>query len=167
MNHRFAYRGFELNAFLTFVKGKRMMNGTSALLHTYTTTETYNLSPDVLNYWRKEGDITSQPALINNSITPFSNYTTSRTSSRFYENASFIRMKRLVLAYYLPKQIVSKWRLDSVKIFAQATNLFTITNYSGVDPEVSAFGSSSLLTGYDEVTMPLAKSFSLGLRINL
>jgi len=167
MNHRLKYKGFELNAFLTFVSGKEMLNGTAALLHTYTTTEAYNLSPDVLNYWKKEGDKTSQPALFNNSITNTSNYTTSRTSSRFYEDASFIRMKRLVLAYYLPKQIVSKWKLESVKIYAQATNLFTITNYSGVDPEVSAFGSSSLLSGYDEVTMPQSKSFSLGLRINL
>lgn len=167
MNHRLKYKGFELNAFLTFVNGKEMLNGTAALLHTYTTTEAYNLSPDVLNYWKKGGDETSQPALFNNSITNTSNYTTSRTSSRFYEDASFIRMKRLVLAYYLPKQIVSKWKLESVKIYAQATNLFTITNYSGVDPEVSAFGSSSLLSGYDEVTMPQSKSFSLGLRINL
>lgn len=167
MNHRFKYKGFEFNAFLTFVSGKKMLNGTASLLHTYTTTEAYNLSPNVLNYWKKEGDKTSQPALFNKSITNNSNYTTSRTSSRFYEDASFIRMKRLVLAYYLPKKIVSKWKLENVKIFAQATNLFTITNYSGVDPEVSAFGSSSLLSGYDEVTMPQTKSFSLGLRINL
>ena len=144
-----------------------MLNGTASLLNTYTTTEAYNLSPDVLNYWKKEGDNTNQPALFNTSITQTNNYTTSRTSSRFYEDASFIRMKRLVLAYFLPKQIVSKWKLESIKIFAQATNLFTITNYSGVDPEVSAFGSSSLLSGYDEVTMPQSKSFSLGLRINL
>jgi len=167
MNHRFRYKGFEINAFLTFVRGKKMLNGTASLLNTYTTTEAYNLSPDVLNYWKKEGDNTNQPALFNTSITQTNNYTTSRTSSRFYEDASFIRMKRLVLAYFLPKQIVSKWKLESIKIFAQATNLFTITNYSGVDPEVSAFGSSSLLSGYDEVTMPQSKSFSLGLRINL
>ncbi len=167
MNHRLKYKGFELNAFLTFVSGKKMLNGTASLLHTYTTTDAYNLSPDVLTYWKKEGDKTNQPALFNESITQTNNYTTSRTSSRFYEDASFIRMKRLVLAYFLPKQIVSKWKLESIKIFAQATNLFTITNYSGVDPEVSAFGSSSLLSGYDEVTMPQSKSFSLGLRINL
>jgi TonB-linked SusC/RagA family outer membrane protein len=167
MNNTFTYKGFELNASLTFVSGEKMMNGTAALLHTYTTTEAYNLSPDVLNYWKKVGDVTSQPALTNNSIDNSNNYTTSRTSSRFYEDASFIRLKRLVLAYYLPKPIVKKLKLEGVKLFAQATNLFTITNYSGVDPEVSAFGSSSLLSGYDEVTMPQSKSFSLGLRINL
>ena len=167
MNNSFVYKGFELNASLIFVSGKKMMNGTAALLHTYSTTEAYNLDPNVLNYWRKEGDITSQPALTNNSIDNSNNYTTSRTSSRFYEDASFIRLKRLVLAYYLPKPIVKKLKLEGVKLYAQATNLFTITNYSGVDPEVSAFGSSSLLSGYDEVTMPQSKSFSLGLRINL
>ena len=53
MNNTFTYKGFELNASLTFVSGKKMMNGTAALLHTYTTTEAYNLSSDVLNYWKK------------------------------------------------------------------------------------------------------------------
>ncbi|WP_195715300.1 SusC/RagA family TonB-linked outer membrane protein [Ancylomarina sp. 16SWW S1-10-2] len=167
MNNSFTFKSFELNASLTFVSGKKMMNGTAALLHTYSTTEAYNLSPDVLNYWKNVGDVTDEPALTNKSITSSNNYITSRTSSRFYEDASFIRLKRLVLAYYLPKPIVEKLKLEGIKIFAQATNLFTITNYSGVDPEVSAFGSSSLLSGYDEVTMPQSKSFSLGLRINL
>ncbi|RZT96209.1 TonB-linked SusC/RagA family outer membrane protein [Ancylomarina subtilis] len=167
INNCLSYKGFELNTSLIFVSGKKMMNGTAALLHTYSTSEAYNLSPDVLNYWKNEGDMTNQPALLNQSITSTNNYITSRTSSRFYEDASFIRLKRLVLAYYLPKSIVKKMKLEGVKFYAQATNLFTITNYSGVDPEVSAFGSSSLLSGYDEVTMPQSKSFSLGLRINL
>ena len=167
MTNRFSYKGFDLSASFLFVSGKKMMNGTAALLHTYTTTETFNLSPDVLNYWKNKGDVTNQPALINKSISNQKNYITSRTSSRFYEDASFIRLKKLVLAYNFPKTIVDKLKLDGIKMYAQATNLFTITNYSGVDPEVSAFGSSSLLSGYDEVTMPQSKTFSLGLRINL
>jgi len=167
MNNRFSYKGFELTAFLVFAEGKKMMNGTAALLHTYSTTESYNLSPDVLNYWQRKGDMTHQPALFNQSITSQNNYTTSRTSSRFYEDASFIRLKKLVLAYHFPQKLVNRLKLDGIKLYAQATNLFTITNYSGVDPEVSAFGSSSLLSGYDEVTMPQTKSFSLGIRVNL
>ncbi|MBI9059279.1 MAG: SusC/RagA family TonB-linked outer membrane protein [Labilibaculum sp.] len=166
-NNNFKYRGFELNAFFVFAEGKKLMNGTAAILHTYTTTETNNLSPDVLNYWKNPGDITNEPALSNNSVTSQYNYTTSRTSSRFYEDASFLRLKKLVLAYYFPEKIVNSLKLERIKLYVQATNLFTLTKYSGVDPEVSAFGASSLLSGYDEVTMPQTKSVSLGLRISL
>ncbi len=163
----FSFKGVELSTYFVFAEGKKLMNGTSAILHTYTTTEVYNLSKDVANYWRENGDVTNQPALFNPSITSQNNYTTSRTSSRFFENASFLRMKKLVLAYHLPKKFVNNLKLEGMKVYAQATNLFTITGYSGADPEVSAFGPSSLLSGYDEVTMPQAKTFSLGLRVSL
>jgi TonB-linked SusC/RagA family outer membrane protein len=162
-----SYKGFELNAYFVFAEGKKLMNGTQAILHTYTTTDANNLSRDAANYWRNEGEIKSNPALFNPSITSNNNYTTSRTSSRYFEDASFIRLKSLVLAYHLPGKIVKYLKLDQAKLYVQATNLFTITDYSGVDPEVSAFGASSLLSGYDEVTMPQAKSFSLGIRISL
>lgn len=165
--NNFKFKGFELNAFLVFAEGKKLMNGTAAILHTYTTTETNNLSPDVLNYWRQPGHETNEPGLSNESVTGPLNYTTSRTSSRFYEDASFLRLKKLVLAYYFPKNIVSKLKFENIKLYVQATNLFTITGYSGADPEVSAFGASSLLSGYDEVTMPQTKTISLGLRIGL
>ncbi|MCY1633454.1 SusC/RagA family TonB-linked outer membrane protein [Marinifilum sp. D737] len=160
-----SYKGIEFSAFLVFAEGKKLMNGTAAILNTYTTTEVNNLSVDVANYWRSEGEINSRPALFNKSITAQNNYTTSRTSSRFYEDASFIRLKKLVLAYNFPMKFVKKLKLDKIKLYAQATNLFTITNYSGLDPEVSAFGVSSLLSGYDEITMPQTKTYSLGLRI--
>lgn len=165
-SNRITYKGFELNAYFVFAEGKKLMNGTRAILHTYTTTDANNLSKDAANYWQNKGEIKSNPALFNPSITSNNNYTTSRTSSRFYEDASFIRLKSLVLAYYLPKKIVKYLNLEQAKLYAQATNLFTITGYSGVDPEVSAFGASSLLSGYDEVTMPQAKSFSLGIRVS-
>ena len=161
----FSFKGIELSAFLTFVKGKKLMNGTSAILNTYTTTDVNNLSVNVAKYWKSEGEVNSRPALFNTSITNQNNYTTSRTSTRFYEDASFIRLKRLVLAYHFPMKLVKSLKLERIKLYAQATNLFTITNYSGLDPEVSAFGVSSLLSGYDEITMPQAKTFSLGLRI--
>lgn len=167
ISNKLQYKGVELTAFLVFAEAKKLINGTAAILHTYTTTDTYNLSPNVARYWKHKGDVTNQPALFNQSITSQNNYTTSRTSSRFYEDASFIRLKKLVLAYYFPKKIVNSLKFDEIKIFAQASNLFTITNYSGSDPEVSAFGSSSLLSGYDEVSMPQTKTFSLGIRISL
>ena len=52
-----------------------------------------------------------------------------------------------------------------MKIFFTATNLFTLTKYSGVDPEVSAFGSSVTAAGYDNLTMPQSRSFQFGVKL--
>jgi hypothetical protein len=49
-------------------------------------------------------------------------------------------------------------------LFATLTNLFTITKYSGLDPEVSAFGSSATAAGYDNSTMPQSRSYQFGVR---
>ncbi|MCT4590376.1 MAG: hypothetical protein N4A71_21285 [Carboxylicivirga sp.] len=56
--------------------------------------------------------------------------------------------------------------MQRVRVYAQGTNLLTFTKYSGIDPEVSAFGSSAILGGYDEITMPQAKSIKIGVDIS-
>lgn len=162
-----AYKGIELSCYFVFSEGKKLMNGTSAILHTYTTPAANNLSKSAANYWKNSKTKAHNPALFNSSVTRQQNYITSRTSSRFYEDASFIRLKNMVLAYRFPKKINKHLGVKQMKIYVQASNLFTISNYSGTDPEVSAFGSSSLLSGYDEVNMPQVKSFSFGVRIGI
>ena len=56
--------------------------------------------------------------------------------------------------------------LKQFKVYVLATNLLTLTKYSGLDPESSAFGSSAISSGYDYLTMPQSRSFQLGTRIS-
>ena len=62
-------------------------------------------------------------------------------SSRFVEDGSYIRLKNIALGYNLPSDITEKLGVDNVRLSVSAQNLLTFTNYSGLDPEVSYFGS--------------------------
>ena len=178
MGNVLSYKNLELNAFVSFSVGNKMINGSSATLLTYATEDANNLSTDILNYWLVPGHETDIPRLVNHSITAsqgssvssIRDYTTSRTNSRFLEDASYLRLRSLSLSYTLDAAQLGKWNINSIRhlqVFVRGTNLFTLTKYSGIDPEVNAFGSSAIRSGYDELTMPQNKLYQFGFNIQL
>jgi len=160
------YKGIELNFLFTFSSGGKMINNTKAQLMTYSTKDANNLDADILKFWQIYGHNTGVPSLKNASITGNYDYTASSTITRFLEDNSFIRLKNIELAYSLPSKLLAKTRtFNQVRIYALATNLFTLTRYSGLDPEVSAFGSSATSAGYDNLTMPQTRAYQFGVRL--
>ena len=91
------------------------------------------------------------------------------TSSIAIENGSFLRLNTLTLGYSLPRNILHHVGLSSLRVYGTIYNLFTITGYSGLDPEVntnSSQGNASYpTTGLDWGTYPRARSFVLGLNV--
>lgn len=167
MTNTITYKDFELDFMFNFAVGSKMMNSTRASLLTYTQSEAYNLSTDILNMWQMPGQQTDIPRLNNNSIINGYDYTAAITTTRFLENNSYLRLKSLTLTYNLPATLLSKTKfVRQCKLFLTLTNVFTITGYSGVDPEVSAYGSSALAAGYDNMTMPQSRSYQFGLRVS-
>jgi len=170
------YKGWELNAFCSFSVGGKMINGSRASLLTYATERASNLSTEILDRWLVPGHKTDIPKLVNKSITAspgstaasIRDYTTSRTNSRFLEDASYLRLRTVMLSYNVDPGAVhrlTKLNIRQLQLFVRATNLLTLTGYSGLDPEVSAFGSSAIQSGYDELTMPQTKSVQFGLNL--
>jgi hypothetical protein len=91
-----------------------------------------------------------------------------RPSSYFVEDGSYLRMKVLQLGYNLPANLMSRIGLERVRIYAQAQNLFTITNYSGLDPEVNFTGTGTTSQmGIDQGVYPAAKVYQLGISVGL
>lgn len=177
-DNRFRYKNFEFSFFMTFAVGNKIFNGAKASMYAYSSVDAPNLSKDILNYWKKPGDITDIPALINSSntaftpggsTTQFQDFTLGRNSSRFLEDGSFVRLRNLTVAYNFGEKLLKRARIGegSIKVFAEANNLFIITKYSGIDPEISAYGSSVLQSGYDEITMPNPRTFRVGFKIGL
>lgn len=163
VNNSFTYRNIDLDLFFTYSLGSHMMNATRATLLTYTQ-DANNLSAEMKNRWILPGQKTDIPKLNNQSIIGAYDYTTSITSSRFLENNSFLRLKTVTLTYHFPQQLLKRWKLmTGLRCYVTATNVFTLTKYSGIDPEVSAFGSSALSAGYDNSTMPASRSFQFGI----
>jgi len=178
MGHVVSYQNWQMDAFFSFSLGGKMVNGSKATLLTYATEDAGNLDTRILNYWLVPGHQTAIPRLVNRSITipngstttSIYDYTTSRTNSRFLENSSYLRMRTLTLSYNVSPaslQKTTRSAIRSLQVFVRGTNLLTLTGYSGLDPEVNAFGSSALQSGYDELTMPQNKLYQFGFNIGL
>ncbi|WP_234998022.1 hypothetical protein [Parabacteroides sp. Marseille-P3160] len=90
-----------------------------------------------------------------------------RVSSQYIEDGSYLRFQNITLGYNVPSKFLSAAKyISTFRLYASLQNFFTITNYSGINPEVSRYGQDNLGAGYDSFSYPLAKSVMFGLNIN-
>ncbi|MCB2409737.1 SusC/RagA family TonB-linked outer membrane protein [Hymenobacter lucidus] len=116
---------------------------------------TDNIEADfAANRWTLANPSQDNPAAIRNN-TPNSTY--------FIESGSYIRLNNLVLGYTLPVELTKKAYISSLRVFATAQNLFTITNYSGFTPELPG---GPLDSGIEATTYPTSRTLALGLNVN-
>ena len=87
-------------------------------------------------------------------------------SDHYVEDGSYLRVKDITLSYTFPKSILQKFYCEGLTIFAGLKNIYTFTNYSGYDPEVSRFSNDNLSMGADYGSYPMSKSYEFGLRMN-
>ena len=151
------YKGFGLFVFLQGSQGNDLLNATR--IETEGMIDPKNQSIAVLNRWRQPGDITDIPR------SSFGNSDNSRVSTRFIEDASYLRFKAVTLSYTLPESVLETLKISNLKIYATGENLFTITDYSGFDPEVNAFGGSNTVRGIDFGTYPQTRNLIFGLNV--
>jgi TonB-linked SusC/RagA family outer membrane protein len=120
-------------------------------------------TPDVLyNSWQKPGDVAKYPYYFNKASR---GNLKQHGNSAYLEDASFIRLSSMRLAYSVDPEIAKKIHLRGIKAFIYGTNLLTWTNYKGYDPE---FSTSNPLTPNDDTgKYPRRREFGLGLNISL
>ncbi|MDX1718665.1 MAG: TonB-dependent receptor [Salegentibacter mishustinae] len=153
----FSYKDFGLTVFLQGSQGNDIFNATR--IETEAMIDSKNQSAAVLDRWREPGDITNIPRAESG------NTDNSRLSTRFVEDGSYLRMKALTFSYNLPQSLTERLQLTRMKLYATGENLFTITDYSGFDPEVNAFGASNTAVGVDYGTYPQTRNLILGLNL--
>lgn len=85
-------------------------------------------------------------------------------STAFIEDASFLRMKSLMIGYTLPKNLLQKAQIKNLRVYAQMTNLFTLTKYSGLDPELNTSGQGM---GLDRGAWPTPRQIMFGVSLGL
>ncbi|GGM96329.1 SusC/RagA family TonB-linked outer membrane protein [Dyadobacter beijingensis] len=157
MNNNLTYKNFSLSFLFQGSQGNKAFN--ASRLETEGMYDSKNQSTEVLRRWQKPGDITDIPRATDGNVN------NSLISSRFVENASFLRMKSATISYSLGKELTDKIRLGRASIYLTAQNLFTITKYKGFDPEVNAFTSSGATLGIDYGTYPVSRAFIAGLNV--
>jgi len=153
----FNYDRWRLNMQFNYRVGNKIMN--LARLDAQSMVSNNNQSQAVNFRWRKEGDVTRVPRAMYGSS---SNYNTL-ASDRFVEDGSFLRLNYLQLSYSLPNKMLKNIGLRGLRFYLSANNLFCLTEYTGVDPEINYSGYG---IACDEAQTPRAKSYTFGLTVD-
>lgn len=142
------YQGFDLNLFFQGVTGNKIYNALRERLEGNGTESA--LSKDMTNVWTSDNIEGTIP-------NPAGNSENMANSSRFIESGSYLRLKNVQIGYNFQKNLISKIGLSKLRIYAQMSNVFTITKYNGYDPEVGS--------GVDYSNYPQARTLLFGMNL--
>lgn len=166
ITNTFSYKGVSLSFLFDIVQGQEIYNATeSAMIYYGQSTQTLDRGQQVTF---TGVDVDGNPREV--TSTKDQNYYTnyySLNSNNFIEDGSFARLRYVTLSYKFPKSLTDKLSLSALELYGTGRNLLTITDYSGVDPEVNTFGagiSGAGSTYIDNLGTPNTKGFDLGLK---
>lgn len=175
LNNNFTYKNFDLSIFLTYSYGNEVLNATKLV-----TTKVGKQNSNALavmnsgNRWmtiNAEGRVVTDPEELAalNAGKSIASWRDNEEGDKYVhswavEDASFLKLSNITLGYTFPKQLVRKFRLSKLRIYATGNNLLTWTPYTGFDPEVSNM-RSPLTPGVDFGAYPRSRSFIFGANI--
>lgn len=151
-----SYKRFDLSILTIGMFGQKVFNGNYRFDKTVS-----NMPATMLDYWTTDNPGAKYPRFVSND--PNKNYST--VSSLLLENGSFVRVKNLQFGYTLPSAVTNKAFINNLRIFASIDNAFTITKYTGFDPEIGA--TSPLSLGIDRGVYPQSRTFRFGVNVKL
>ena len=145
-----SWKGLMLSAQFSWMADRWVYNNDRLMDESNGLYTSYNQSKRLLyDRWKKPGDITDIPR---HGVTP-------QFDTHYLENASFLRLKNLMLSYNIPGKALAKTRFfDGARVFVQGQNLLTFTGFTGIDPEVSA--------NIYRAQYPMTRQFTLGVELN-
>lgn len=154
-DNRFSYKNWDLSVSIMYQGGNYLFNGTrqNLLANTFS-----NNFAEIKNRWQKAGDKTdiAKLWLLDN--------TANTTSTRFLEKADFLRVRVISISYNINKSILDRIGFDGLRVYGQVFNAFTLTNYSGVDPEVNTNRFDNISIGLDTRNVPQSRTVTFGIQ---
>lgn len=149
----FTYKGIRLSANFAFSNGNKIYNYNRELYDADGAYPTYNqqVLADGWSRWQEPGDIATHPRPIYGG-----NNLSNKTSSRYLEDGSFLRMRNIRLGYTFDYEWIQNLGMSNLNLYISGDNLWTITDFSGMDPEVGVGGTYNTL-------YPVAKRLTVGI----
>lgn len=158
VNGEFKLMQFDLNLSLQGSQGNKIVNANRFVSESSAGTE--NKSKVMVNRWTPTNPSTTVPRV--NYIDPNFN---DRPSNRFVEDGSYLRLRSIQLGYTLQNNIIERAKLSTVRIYVSATNLFTITKYTGYNPDIGSQNNQNMNNGIDDTIYPQNRSVLAGITI--
>lgn len=154
--NNFSYGGFDLSIFLQGVYGNEILNLVRRDIEGMAGLSNQSLA--VVDRWTTLNPDGTLPRATGSD--PNSN---RRISDRFVEDGSFLRVKNVTLGYNVPKSVLKRVNCQNLRLYIGAQNIFTLTNYSGYDPDIGSFNQNPLINGVENGRYPISKSVTIGL----
>lgn len=176
----FTYRDFDLNIFMNFSVGNDIYNATKQALSPYGPFQN-TMNEFGNNYYHLIDPATGVQATSLARLKELNPDESSRLwsltegnssniiypSSYFVEDGSYLRISQVTLGYSLPAKLIKKAHISKLRVYFTANNLYTFTNYSGYDPNVSSSNSDVICTpGFDSRAYPASRSYVVGLNLS-
>lgn len=158
LTNTLSYKGFELNGFFMYDFGRTVANLQEFRLADNGAVLRNSLQSYYLDRWTTPGQITSVPRPAENRTAVSGRVASYQTTARFYQDASFVRLKQLNLSYNFQPNLVKKLRISTLQMYIQGVNMFTWTKWTGFDPE---------FIGDNQGTIPQSRQYTLGVKIGL
>jgi TonB-linked SusC/RagA family outer membrane protein len=155
--NNFKYEQFDLNLFFQFSYGGQLLNANRLVFEGNSGRTLQNQFESVLNRWT--------PTNQNNTMYVARGDGDKVYSSRVIEDGSYLRLKTMQIGYTIPAKAAKRLNIQSFRLYVSGQNLLTFTNYTGYDPEVSAY-ASALTPGFDYSVYPRAKTMTIGINLN-
>ena len=156
-NNTFTYKGISLNVFFQWSYGNDIMNANRIMFEGNYANRNINQFKSYVDHWTPENQDSR-------NFRPGGQGPRGVYSSRTIEDGSFLRFKTMQLSYTIPQQLTRKARIENLTVFISGQNLWTWTEYSGLDPEVST-RHTALTPGFDYSSYARNRIYSAGLNI--
>lgn len=165
LNLDFVYKAFDVNTYFYGVYGNKILNYVQSSLQSFQNrgfVGVQNVSQDYYaNHWSptNPSNVYGRPTYNDDAIG------SNVPSSAWIENGSFLKLKNLTIGYTLPTALMSKMAITKLRVYFSTQNLFTITKYSGLDPEIGIQGNNATQNGVDSGTYPSSRFYTFGLNV--
>lgn len=166
-SNNLTWRNWDLSFLFMGMQGADLFNQLRIRRESYEAND-----PRVLNYWTPENQDTDVPGLIDGAYRESQGLSSTvyvagngrgGETSKWVEDASYIRLKVVTLSYRLSPELLQRIGFNKIRLYFSGTNLLTITDYTGYDPEVANFTESDATIGVDLSAYPTARMYTFGL----
>jgi TonB-dependent starch-binding outer membrane protein SusC len=124
-------------------------------------TSVTNKSSEIFNAWTTTGQVTDVPKLY------WNDNQWNQTSTRWLEKGDFVRLRNIQVGYNIPRSIISRAKINTLRVYGQIQNAYTFTQYKGIDPEANANGNTNIGLGIDNNRPYLPRTITFGLSLGL
>jgi len=159
LNNTFAYKGLDFSFFFTFSVGQEVYRDDGKFLEGGFDGN-WNQTSKIMDAWSEDNPDGTSHKLY------WQPENRNYNSTRYLEDASYLRLKTITLGYTLPQSLTSKIFVERLRVYIGGTNIWTLTNYTGWDPEVNRDGSGNITQGVTYLSPPQVQTFNFGVELD-